>query len=79
MENEQVNLPYKRGGILRSKIAGQDKVGVQGCPLVEIIPVIVSYLKCVVILNNRLFVHSMQRTKIEQFMRSLRNAPPPTP
>lgn len=64
----KANLPYKRGGKLRSEIAGQDKVGVQGCPLVEIISVIFSYLKCVVISNNRLFVHNMQRTKIEQFM-----------
>lgn len=64
----KANLPYKRGGRLWSEIAGQDKVGVQGCPLVEIISIILTYLKYIVISSNRRFVHNIQHTKIEQFM-----------
>lgn len=59
MENERSDSAVYRGWE-GSEAAVQGEVGEQGCPLTELISVILSQLKCIVIFNNISCLHNVR-------------------
>lgn len=59
MENERSDSAVYKGWE-GSEAAVQDEVGVQGCPLTELISVILSQLKCIVVINNISCLHNVR-------------------